>query len=227
MEATGELLVAFEQSTGNVVWKSLDLLTPFSSPILIRFKGEDHLVLYAKPGLVGVDPSSGSVLWSHKVKEPGAIQTPVWSDNGLIFCGVSAGDHVGSVVKLEREGARTVASELWTNLKVRTSLATPVQNDGRVYAGTEQGVLSVDISTGKRDWLARGFPSPSLVFGDGKLIILDQDGNLSLATPTPKELVVNSRYKVTELYSLTAPTLVGTTLYVRDRKHIMALDLAG
>jgi outer membrane protein assembly factor BamB len=224
-EPAGGLVVALEQSTGKVVWRSLDLLTPFSSPILVQFHGEDQLVLYATPGLVGVNPSDGRLLWSHAVKEPGAIQTPIWGDDGLIFCGVSAVDHVGSVVKLKREGARTLPTELWSSRKVRLSLATPVREGGRLYGCTEQGVLSVDMATGKRDWLARGFPSPSLVYGDGKLIILDQDGGLALATPTAEKLIVHSKCRVTERYSLTAPTLVGTTLYVRDRKHIMALDL--
>jgi len=36
---------------------------------------------------------------------------------------------------------------------------------------------------------------------------------------------IHARHRITEKYSLTAPTLVGTTLYVRDRKNIMALDL--
>jgi hypothetical protein len=37
---------------------------------------------------------------------------------------------------------------------------------------------------------------------------------------------VHSQCKITERISWTVPTLVGKTLYVRDRKHIMALDLA-
>jgi hypothetical protein len=36
---------------------------------------------------------------------------------------------------------------------------------------------------------------------------------------------IRSQDKVTEKYSLTAPALVDTTLFVRDRKHILALDL--
>ena len=48
---------------------------------------------------------------------------------------------------------------------------------------------------------------------------------LTLATATPDGLTVHSQSKVTERYSFTVPTLVGHTLYVRDRKHIMALDL--
>lgn len=56
-------------------------------------------------------------------------------------------------------------------------------------------------------------------------MLLDQDGRLTLATATPKGLTVHSQCQVTERYSLTAPTLVGKTLYIRDLKRILALDL--
>ena len=55
--------------------------------------------------------------------------------------------------------------------------------------------------------------------------ILDEDGNLALATATPEGLTIHSKCKIAERYSWAAPTLVGTTLYVRDRQHIMALDV--
>jgi hypothetical protein len=71
----------------------------------------------------------------------------------------------------------------------------------------------------------RGFSKATCVYADGKLIILDEDGQLALATVTPERLTVHSKCKITERLSWTHPTLVGTTLYVRDRKHIMALDL--
>jgi hypothetical protein len=57
------------------------------------------------------------------------------------------------------------------------------------------------------------------------VILLDEDGNLALATVTPKGMTVHSKCKVGETYAWAAPTLVGRTLYIRDRKHIMALDI--
>lgn len=38
-------------------------------------------------------------------------------------------------------------------------------------------------------------------------------------------MTVHSECAIPERCDWAAPTLVGTTLYVRDRKHIMALDL--
>jgi hypothetical protein len=38
-------------------------------------------------------------------------------------------------------------------------------------------------------------------------------------------MTVHARCKVAEPYAWAAPTLVGTKLYIRDRKHIMALEV--
>ena len=66
----------------------------------------------------------------------------------------------------------------------------------------------------------------SIPVGDAaKLILLDADGQLTLATATQDGLVSHAQSQLTQQFSFTAPTLVGTNLYVRDEKHIMALDL--
>jgi hypothetical protein len=81
------------------------------------------------------------------------------------------------------------------------------------------------MTTGKRTWVERGFSDAAILHADGKLIILDVNGRLTLATPTGEGLTIHSQCQITERYSYTVPTLVGKTLYVRDRNHIMALDL--
>ena len=102
---------------------------------------------------------------------------------------------------------------------------TPVRVGDHLFGATRRLLLGVDFKTGTRVWAKRGFPMATCLYADGKLVILDEDGRLSLATATPEGLTVHSQYKITERYSFTVPTLVGKTLYVRDRQHIMALDL--
>jgi hypothetical protein len=86
---------------------------------------------------------------------------------------------------------------------------TPVWNRGR-------GVLVIDSDAARLI---------ELTTTDGKLILLDENGQLTLATVEPEGLTSRSRHTVMEKYSLTAPALVGTTLFVRDRKRIVALVL--
>ncbi len=57
------------------------------------------------------------------------------------------------------------------------------------------------------------------------MIILDEDAKVTLATATPEAFTVHSQCQITERYSYTPPTLIDTTLYLGDRKHILALDV--
>ena len=64
------------------------------------------------------------------------------------------------------------------------------------------------------------------LFADNKLIFLDRSGQLSIARISPTSLQVLDTAEVTESVSWTLPTLVSTKLYVRDKKDILALELA-
>lgn len=221
----GQSMIALDQETGKEVWRGMDYLLEFSSPKLIRFDGEDQLVQYATPGLVGVNPATGRELWRVPLAQRGAISSPVFDGRDLLFCIDAQERPAGTAIKLAREGGKTVPEIFWASRKVRLSVPTPVIVDGHLYGCTDQILFRVDMATGKRTWVERGFPDAAIVHADGKLIILDVNGKLTLATPATEGLTIHSQCQITEKYSFTVPTLVGKTLYVRDRKHIMALDL--
>jgi len=221
-------LIAFDRKSGNVVWKSQDLRFQYSSPILINFAGEDQLIFLPRSAIVSVDPVDGKLLWQHTLTDDqGHVATPLWNGDDLVFSG---GGHAGRVVKLSREGGKTVPKELWTSRRTGLDMATPVRIGDLIVTtkgGRSSVILGFDIRTGKRAWIKRGFPSATLVYGDGKIILLDEQGKLTLATATRDDFTVKSTWQVPDWSGETyaAPTLVGRTLYVRDRKHVMALDL--
>ena len=76
-----------------------------------------------------------------------------------------------------------------------------------------------------RPWKERGFVKPQIIHADGKFIVLDEKGKLTLATPTAEGLKVNSSAQVLSDKAWTIPTLVGTQLYLRDKETIKALDI--
>jgi hypothetical protein len=86
-------------------------------------------------------------------------------------------------------------------------------------------MTAVEIKTGNIVWQDRSFPKTNFVYADGKLILLDEDGNLALATLSQQGMKVISKAAVLENRAWTPPTLAGTKLYLRDRKNIVALDL--
>ena len=64
------------------------------------------------------------------------------------------------------------------------------------------------------------------LFADEKLIFLDQEGRLGLARVSPEGFGLLDSHQLTDSGSWTLPTLVDGRLYVRNRKQILAVDLA-
>ena len=228
-EVEGQTLVAFDQKTGAVVWKSQDAQLTYSSPLLTNFDGEEQLVLVTAKEVAAVDPNTGKLLWRHESEPEGSnITTPVWDGESLIYYS-SAYDAGSHALELERKDGKTVPEQLWYSRKMRVHHGNVIRIGDHVYGSSGDFgpafFMGMNLKTGKVAWRERGFKKATCVCGDGKLIILDEDGQLALATVTPEGMTVHSKCKITEQYSWTTPTLVGTTLYVRDRKHIMALDL--
>ena len=64
-----------------------------------------------------------------------------------------------------------------------------------------------------------------MVYADGMFVIVDEGGDLALAKPTARGLDVRARAELLTENAWTPPTLVGTRLYVRDRKNVVAVEL--
>jgi hypothetical protein len=105
--------------------------------------------------------------------------------------------------------------------------------EGHSYAYGSSGdfgpafISAIDMKTGNIAWQDRSFSRAQLLYADGKLVVLDEDGTLGLATISPQGLKVLARASVLTNLAWTPPTLVGTSLYVRDRKTMAAFDLGG
>ena len=86
-------------------------------------------------------------------------------------------------------------------------------------------LTAVHARRGEIAWQDRSFSKVNFLLADGKVIVLDEDGNLGLVTLSPEGIKVLSRAPVAKATSWTVPTLIGTTLYLRDRVNIMAFDV--
>jgi outer membrane protein assembly factor BamB len=226
----GQSVMAFRQSDGAVVWKSGHFLTSAVAPILIELAGRTHLVVVGGGAVHGLDPDTGQVLWSHP-HDPGNdlnCGTPLWGDGNILF--LSSAYRAGSrAIRLVQDGGVTRTEELWFTNRVRFMFLNTVRLGDHVYGTTGDFgpafLTALDIHTGQPAWQHRGFGRASLVHADGKAIIMDEDGDLALARLSPSGVTVLAEAKIFETTSWTAPTLVGTTLFARDREKIVALDL--
>lgn len=229
---SGVGLAAFKQDTGEVVWKNQSFGGGYASPILVRFNGEDHLIVALGGDRAGLDPATGQVRWRATVDSQsyGIMATPLWIEPDRLFC--SAGYGGGSrLFRISVKDGEYLPEELWHYRKMQIVHGTMARIGDFVY-GSSRGsfgpafLMAIDLKTGKPAWRKRGFAKANLLYADGKLIILDEEGHLALATATPEGLELHSKARVLERIAWTVPTLVGSRLYLRDHRTIMCLDLS-
>jgi outer membrane protein assembly factor BamB len=227
----GQALAAFNQRTGALVWKAGDMDHSPSSPIVADVDGQKQLIVFGGDVVAGVDPANGKTLWTHPHSTSWGlnISTPLWSPaDHLLF--VSSAYNTGSrVLDLRQSNGRTTVAEKWFSNRMRVHIGTVIRIGNYVYGSSGDFgpafITAIDINSGKVAWQDRSFARAQLLYADGKLVILDEDGNLGLATASPDGLKVLAKAPILDHLSWTPPTLVGTRLYVRDRKNIVALDL--
>jgi outer membrane protein assembly factor BamB len=226
----GDGVIAFRQSDGAVVWKALQFSNSHSSPLLIDVDGQPQVVVLAAKTVFGFNPDNGALLWTHEHVTPYglAISTPVWAPGNLLFVASAYGTGARTL-HLSQSGGKTTVDQLWYNPHLELHIGTAIQRDGYVYisSGYNGPVLmtAVELKTGKVMWQQRGFAKAQLLWADGKLILADQDGTLALCRATPQKFEVLAKASVLQSIAWTPPTLVGTRLYLRDRKTIAAYDL--
>jgi outer membrane protein assembly factor BamB len=223
--------LALRQSDGAVLWKGMASRNAYSSPLLIEVDGQLQVVALMASEAIGFSPDNGQLLWRHPhpTQHGIAISTPVWAPGNLLFIS-SAYNHGSRVLELHQSEGKTTVKELWYNQKLQSHFGTVVRHGDYLYFTSGYngpGFMScVNLRSGQVAWQERGFAKGQLVKTGEKLILLDEEGMLALIDATPAGLRVLAKESILQSTARTPPTLSGSKLYLRDRKSLMALDLA-
>jgi outer membrane protein assembly factor BamB len=225
----GASIVAFKKDTGAVAWKALDDKASYSSPIVVGSGADREVIFLTQQGLVGLSPADGKVRWKcplvDKLSE--SSSTPVIAGGLLIGSSVTTGS-----VALTLNGEKT--AEAWKNPKLNCYYSTPIEAGRETYLVTSTmtpppsaSLRCVETATGKILWSKEAigqYHAALLRTGDGKLLMLDDAGNLALLDPDPKEYKELARSKVCGP-TWAHPALSNGRLYLRDKKEFVCLEL--
>ena len=225
------LRCSFSQSDGEIVWKSLDLGGSSSSPILIEAAGQDQLIVAVSNHRAGLNPRSGEVQWSLELPRGASslMSTQHWNpEDSLLFSSTAYAD--GSrALRIEHSGGRFEVKELWYSRRMRVMFASFVRIGDFVYGSSGDFgpafLVCLDVRDGTIKWRQRGWGRTHFLRARDQVLLMDEAGDLAVATVTPESLKVHVRANVMERICFTPPTLVGTRVYVRNRRSMKALEL--
>jgi outer membrane protein assembly factor BamB len=238
MQVNGEpdkMVVAFDKSTGAVLWGSPGTRVVRTSPAVTDIEGVRQLLLYhgtpdEKGGLYALRPADGSVLW--KTLFPAALSysfdPPVAMTDGRIA--VIAWDEARGV-QVRKQGEGFTAAEIWANRDIRAEIQPATQravfHDGYLYGFGGELLSCIDAATGKTVWREKTYPG-SLIAVDGHLIVQSQAaGLLRVVEATPAGYREKARLNVFTpgAPADTPPSFAGGRIYLRNSEEIVALEV--
>lgn len=224
-------VLAFRAKDGTVAWKSAACGVSYAPATITKLLGEDQYIFFTPEGVMALNPSTGATMWHSDIPfNNGNHLTPaVRCDDEHLWVASQFMTGGGRLLKISKESDRFDVKEEWFQKKLQASHWTSIRIGDYIYGsigGNDVSFFSAfEWKTGKIAWRERGHHKAQSLYADGKLLFLDEAGKLTLAKVSPEKLQVLDSAQITEAVSWTLPTLVGTKLYVRDRKNILALEL--
>lgn len=230
--APGQCLMAFNKQDGKLVWKGQNDLMTHATPVAATISGVRQVIFFAQSGLVAVAPLTGEVLWRYKFPYNVSTAASPVVGGDIVYC--SAGYDVGAgAVKISQADGKFIATELWRRPKaIMSHWNTPVYHEGHLYGlfGCKDygkaPLQCVDIKTGEEKWTKTGFGPGGLLLVDGRLLILDDRGNLVLAKATPEAFQEEGRFKAVDGKCWNVPALSNGRLYARSTKEGACFDIS-
>lgn len=237
----GTALVAFNKFTGKVVYAAGDELASYASPVVAEVGGRRLCLLFARGGLLGLDPRSGSIAfhfpWRAKILESVNASNPVVVDD-LVFLSECYGP--GSALLRVTPGGCT---PLWTDERRRakamqTHWNTPIHVNGYLYGCSgrhthDAELRCIELETGKVAWSEPGLTRSSLLYVDGHFVCLTEYGELLLVRANPEKFDLVSRVRLRDAGGRpllrypcwAAPALARGLLYLRGDRLLVCVEL--
>lgn len=218
---------ALELGTGRVLWKALSEEMSYATPQLGELFGQDVVVATTRERILGLDPASGTELWSFpwKVSGGGSCTQPILLAPDRVLA--SAGYGKGSqLVRLTETGASVGVEVVWRSPRFKTRFDEPVLLDGVVYGLDEGKLARLDVDTGKLAWKEGRHGYGQVLAVDGRLLLVDERGKVHLYEVDgdgPRELA--SFRALDGGTTLPLPALAHGRLLLRTETELVCYDL--
>lgn len=223
----GQSLLAFNKTTGAVVWKGGTETITHATPTVAEIHGVRQVIFFCVSGLVSLDIKNGKTLWKQPFKFAVSTAASPVVDDDIVFC--SAGYGVGGgAYRVAKQGNAWSTDEIWRipgNAHVANHWSTPVLKDGHLYGMFSfkkygDGPLKcVEIATGKIKWEQEGFGAGNVVRVGGNILALTDFGSLVLVAGNPEKYQELSRSKAVSGKCWSTPTVANGHIFIRSTKE--------
>ncbi len=251
LKGNGSGVVAFDKYSGKVKWKVSAELASYASPVLATLGKRRWCFVFARGGLLGLDPGTGKVdfhyPWRAKDFESVNASNPVVVGNKALI--TECYGPGSALLEVKPRSAKAVWTDEEKGARTKSMMChwmTPIHVGGYVYGSSgrhtnDAELRCVELATGKVAWRKRGLTRSSLLLVDNHFVCLGEDGALRLLRVNPKKYDEVSSVELRpagpdgkpdasaepllEYPCWAAPIVSNGLLYVRGRNRLVCLEL--
>ena len=217
-------MVALNKADGSVIWKSQSDEPGYSSAIPAEINGVTQVVFFTARRAVGLDSKDGRLLWDYErpANNVANAATPIVRAN-RIFISSDYGTG-GGVVEIKPDNK---AQEIYFTKDMKNHHSSSVLIGDHLYGFSSSILTAMRFDTGEIAWRDRSVGKGSLVFADGHLYLLSENGVVGLVEATPAGYKEKGRFRIQQdsLPTWAHPVVAGGRLYLRDQDTIYAYDV--
>ena len=219
----GAAVVALDKMNGHALWQSQSDGAAYSSAMPYDAEGARRVVVFTSDAALGLNMADGKLLWRYgKVANGTAnIATPIVHD-GEIF--LSSGYGTGCVLLKVAGGG---ASEVYFSRDMQNHYSTSVLVGDYLYGYSSNVLTAMKFQTGEVAWHDRSVGKGSLIYADGHLYCLGEDGVMGLVEATPAGYHEKSRFEIPHggLPTWSQPVIANGKLYLREQDNLFCYNI--
>ncbi len=223
----GASVVALAKSSGDVVWKSQSERAGYSSAVAFDFGGARRVAVLTAQSVMGLDMKNGELQWRYdKVANRTAnIATPIVHD-GQVFVSSDYGTGC-ALLKLGVSGGSVSASEVYFNKDMRNHYCTSVLVGEYLYGYSSNILTAMKLTTGEVAWKNRSVGKGTVLYADGHLYCMGEDGTIGLVEATPSDYKEKSRFTIPKgsYPTWTPPVIANGKLYLREQDTLYCYNI--
>ena len=229
------LMTALDLETGEMVWETPNpkgWKMTHTSVLPVGMAGTRSYVYCGHRGVVGVAAEDGTLLWDStdwKISiATVATPLPMPGDRLLFSGGYKAG---AMMMRVQADGGKWTTEEEYRldDDVFGATQQTPLFHEGFVYGVRPNGELVCLTPEGRIQWasgLDHRFGLGPFIVADGKILVMDDHGTLTMARATPDQFEKLGEVKVLDGHDSWGPmAIAGGRLILRDLTRMVCVDL--
>ena len=224
---SGASVVALDKKNGNLIWKSQSDEAGYSSAVAAQAGGVHQYVVLTGEAAVGLRADSGRLLWRYErvSNRTANVATPiVRGDHVFVSSDYGTG---GALLELTEDRGDLEVREVYFNRDMRNHYSSSVLVGDYLYGYSSRILTSMNFKTGEVAWRDRSVGKGQIIYADGHLYLLSEDGDVGLVEATPDGYREKSRYSIGrgDYPTWALPAIANGKLFLRDQDRLFCYNI--